>query len=262
MSQVHPRKNLAGLKFGRLTVVGQADEDYIKPDGRHVALWNCLCDCGNPTYIKVSGDNLKNGSTQSCGCYKKEISRENGYKHTDNLIKAVRERRRYNTYDLDGEYGIGITKNNEKFLFDLEDYDKIKNYLWYVDKNGYVSTTSIYNKSAILQHRVIMDVLNQKNVYVDHISHDTKDNRKQNLRLVTPSQNSMNKIIQSNNTTGVTGVYFHKPSEMWCAYIKINGKQYREYAHTKEEAIKKRKQLEEYYFKEYSYAESMRKKSN
>ena len=107
-----------------------------------------------------------------------------------------------------------------------------------------------------------MDVLNQKNVYVDHISHDTKDNRKQNLRLVTPSQNGMNKIIQSNNTTGVTGVYFHKPSEMWCAYIKINGKQYREYAHTKEEAIKKRKQLEEYYFKEYSYAESMRKKSN
>lgn len=39
-------KDLTGQRFGRLLVLSRA-EDYIQPDGKHITMWNCLCDCGN-----------------------------------------------------------------------------------------------------------------------------------------------------------------------------------------------------------------------
>jgi hypothetical protein len=42
--------------------------------------------------------------------------------------------------------------------------------------------------------------------YIDHINGKTFDNRKNNLRVVNKSQNAMNKGLQNNNTSGVTGV--------------------------------------------------------
>lgn len=54
-----PRINLAGQKFGRLTVQEWAG------NGK----WQCLCECGN--VVLVQTNNLKNGNTQSCGCLQK-----------------------------------------------------------------------------------------------------------------------------------------------------------------------------------------------
>ena len=48
-----------------------------------------------------------------------------------------------NKYDLSGEYGIGYDSNGQKFYFDLEDYDKIKNYCWYEDCNKSNCSTRI-----------------------------------------------------------------------------------------------------------------------
>lgn len=60
-------KDLTGQKFGKLTVI-ERTEDYIENNGKHRVQWNCLCDCGN--YVIIRSDNLKNGSTNSCGCIK------------------------------------------------------------------------------------------------------------------------------------------------------------------------------------------------
>ena len=60
-----------------------------------------------------------------------------------------------------------------------------------------------------------------------------------------------------NNTSGYTGVYYHKPSGCWVAYTKINKKQIRKYYKTKEEAIQGRIMLENEYFKEYAYRNCM-----
>ena len=56
---------------------------------------------------------------------------------------------------------------------------------------------------------------------VDHISLDTLDNRKSNLRICTHQQNQCNQPLQCNNTSGVSGVSFYAPRGKYRARIKI-----------------------------------------
>lgn len=61
----------AGIKYGRLTIV-EEKEKYISPKGYPQRRVLCKCECGN-THI-CTLNNLKNGSTKSCGCYQKELA--------------------------------------------------------------------------------------------------------------------------------------------------------------------------------------------
>jgi hypothetical protein len=54
---------------------------------------------------------------------------------------------------------------------------------------------------------------------VDHINHDTLDNRRANLREATTSQNKMNERRRKDNTSGFKGVAWHKGRRKWCAHI-------------------------------------------
>tara|TARA_R110002126_G_scaffold274175_1_gene419107 strand:+ start:173 stop:700 length:528 start_codon:yes stop_codon:yes gene_type:complete len=54
---------------------------------------------------------------------------------------------------------------------------------------------------------------------IDHIDGNRVNNKLSNLRLVTRSQNAMNKCIQSNNTSGHVGVFKRKDTGKWTAYI-------------------------------------------
>lgn len=63
------REDLTGRKFGRLTVIGPA-EDRITPSGQRKPHWVCKCDCGSE--VIVAGTHLKSGHTQSCGCFQSE----------------------------------------------------------------------------------------------------------------------------------------------------------------------------------------------
>lgn len=60
--------NLAGLTFGRLTVLSFSHSVHDLG-----AYWNCLCECGNQCVILAS--RLKSGNTKSCGCLKSDITR-------------------------------------------------------------------------------------------------------------------------------------------------------------------------------------------
>ena len=99
--------DLAGNKYGRLTVIRRIGTKRGSP------LWECICECNN--YANVTSRELTSGNTKSCGCLSLERLIE--YNHT---------KKKYNTYDLSGDYGIGYTSKDEEFYFDLEDYDKIK----------------------------------------------------------------------------------------------------------------------------------------
>ncbi len=59
---------------------------------------------------------------------------------------------------------------------------------------------------------------------VDHISGDTLDNRRENLRIVNRQQNSTNKGPNRNNTSGYKGVSWDAKNGKWVAQITINGK--------------------------------------
>lgn len=59
---------------------------------------------------------------------------------------------------------------------------------------------------------------------VDHIDMDRLNNRIENLRTATKSQNMSNRLKQSNNTSGYKGVYFQSQIKRWCAEIHADGK--------------------------------------
>jgi hypothetical protein len=59
---------------------------------------------------------------------------------------------------------------------------------------------------------------------IDHIDRDGLNNRRENLRVSTPSQNSQNSRKNSLNTSGFKGVFFQKGLGKWRAQIKTNGK--------------------------------------
>lgn len=231
------------MHFGRLVVIKQA-EDYVRPDGRRDARWLCKCDCGNE--VVVISTSLKRGLTKSCGCFMRE--------------RAYEANKKENKYDLSGKYGIGYTYKGEKFYFDLDDYTLIKEYCWCIDCEGYASTNlwDDDKKKSIRMHRLIISIPGKK-YEIDHINNNKKDNRKCNLRIVTRSQNSMNRGLQSNNKTGVTGVTFYEPYDKWNSQIALNGKHINlGYFSDFEDAVKARKEAEEKYFGEYSYDNSQK----
>jgi hypothetical protein len=101
----------------------------------------------------------------------------------------------YRLIPLSGKLGEGkFTKVSS------EDYDRLACSRWYENTGGYVVRRigSKKAKRVIYMHREIMgvsDVLAFSNdTLVDHINHDTLDNRRENLRLRTHSQNMANTI--------------------------------------------------------------------
>ena len=228
--------DLTNQTFGRLTVIKRVER--IENNKSREIYWLCQCDCLGKDSLKIiRGSSLRNGHTKSCGCLQKEIVRE---------ISQISKN--HNTYDLTGKYGIGYTLNNEEFYFDLEDYDKIKDYSWHINADNYVITGYM----VILMHRLVMNC--PDDMEVDPIFHNKNDNRKEFLRLVTRSQNSMNRDLQSNNTSGVTGVVWRKDKGKWNANIGKNGKYiHLGYFDNFEDAVNTRLKAEDEYFGEYKY---------
>jgi hypothetical protein len=59
---------------------------------------------------------------------------------------------------------------------------------------------------------------------IDHLNGKRDDNSLANLRLANRSGNMQNKGKGANNTSGVIGVYWHKPRNKWRAIIRYNGR--------------------------------------
>lgn len=103
----------------------------------------------------------------------------------------------------------------------------------------------------ILMHRLIMDC--PKGMVVDHINRNKLDNRKENLRICTQSQNCFNSKLSKNNKSGFQGVSWLKCANKWHARIMVNRKTiYLGIFSELEDAIKARKQGEEKYFNNFT----------
>lgn len=69
-----------------------------------------------------------------------------------------------------------------------------------------------------------VQIMNFPNLSVDHINGNTLDNRKENLRIVTHSQNTKNRTKSKNKTSKFKGVNFCKRSKKWRVRIKVEYK--------------------------------------
>ena len=77
------------------------------------------------------------------------------------------------------------------FYFDLEDYDKIKDYCWYFD-NRYLKARDIESENPnkkIRMHRLVTNCPDE--LEPNHKNYNTLDNRKENLEIVTHKENMM-----------------------------------------------------------------------
>lgn len=74
--------------------------------------------------------------------------------------------------------------------------------------------------------------------FIDHINGNRCDNKIENLRAVSKTENNRNKRISHSNKTGSTGVNWHKRDQRWYATISNNGRQiHLGYFDTKEMAV-------------------------
>jgi hypothetical protein len=83
------------------------------------------------------------------------------------------------------------------------------------------------HKKLFLAHRLAWYLTTKKDpgfLQIDHINGNRLDNRISNLRAATSSQNGRNRKVNSNNTSGFKGVYYHKKARKWTAQIKSHGR--------------------------------------
>jgi hypothetical protein len=145
-----------------------------------------------------------------------------------------------NKYEIRGDI-VAIKLKNKKgeeyeTLIDLDDFDKVDelNLSWHLkwDKGmetyyckatkylGYVDGKPKYQ--TVHLHAVIIN--NQKED-VDHINHNTLDNRKSNLRIKNRQDNSLHRLgSNKNSTTGVRNVSYSKVTNKYIVQLQINGK--------------------------------------
>jgi len=117
-----------------------------------------------------------------------------------------------------------------KFVIDKDDYDKVSKYSWHITSNNYLSSSFIHEgkHKALYLHNLVMnrDAFNGKGQTesIDHINRNGLDNRKENLRLISQSQQNINQAKKKRNvllppTCGVSPEEI--PRHIW--YVRANG---------------------------------------
>ena len=118
-----------------------------------------------------------------------------------------------------------ITHKDKKILISHDHYEYLKGYQLNINTNGYVNI-KVNNKLWLLHRYIIIEILKQtinEGYVVDHINNNILDNTKENLRIITFSENSRNK--NNNVTSKYYGVFYDKKVNKWKANIVYNNKQ-------------------------------------
>ena len=112
---------------------------------------------------------------------------------------------------------------------DNEDADEIMQHKWYVKAHPQrPEAARIYgpkiNRVTIRMHRQIIGLEHGDGMEVDHINHNTLDNRRCNLRVCSKSQNQRNQLVQSRKKYSKGVIHRDRTMNPWDARIKVNGK--------------------------------------
>lgn len=121
--------------------------------------------------------------------------------------------------------------NGKVTIVDELDYPLVAPYKWYACRsfNTWYARTSFsrFNqgtRKAIDMHALIVPC--PPGMVRDHRNGDGLDNRRENIRICTQSQNQQNRAHVINNTSGFKGVTWHRQMGKWQAAIKHKNKSY------------------------------------
>jgi hypothetical protein len=136
----------------------------------------------------------------------------------------------YKDVEYDGKsYTVcTVYRNSEpiQFVFDKDDEEKVKSKFWHCTSVGYIASSS--KEKSILLHRFILNKLDfpgkGTTISVDHINRNPLDNRKENLRIISQTEQNLNQkkkprnIVQLPENCGINSDDI--PKHVW--YIKSN----------------------------------------
>lgn len=113
-------------------------------------------------------------------------------------------------------------------IVDAEDYEKLSRYKWYAQRHGerwYAVRNEYLGGGEYRQIYMHREILNPPaGMEIDHINHDSLDNRRVNIRICTNSQNMMNGNSHKGSSSKFKGVFWHKLRRKWQAQIRKNYK--------------------------------------
>lgn len=130
-----------------------------------------------------------------------------------------RKRAIKNSYDIQGDQTIVTTSKGQKFIISTSDLELVKQHSWCFRSNGYI-VANIHGTVTPI-HRFLLNP--PERLFVDHINGDPSDNRRCNLRICTPKDNSRNCAPTYSSKTGVVGVKIVK-SGKYVAQIMVDRK--------------------------------------
>jgi hypothetical protein len=138
-------------------------------------------------------------------------------------------------------------------IVDDDMFEYLNQFNWHLNTEGYAQR-EIWNKGNRIKVRMHREILGTPvGMDTDHINNNRLDNRRENLRVCTRSENLQNSSLRSNNTSGYKGVSYFKHGRLWMASLYLNKKLvFCKYFHNPEDAARAYNEAAKKYFGEFA----------
>lgn len=190
---------------GQYIITGKEEMKYFSYSGKLVGCLykevECPC-CHNKRYIRstllspTNKDMLESTLCKNCNNL------------TEQLFKSIDDKISYTFV------------NGSKVLIDTEDIYKTKDYNFNINNERVVLTKfidDIHRKTTDLS-RIVMGA--KENEVVDHIDHNPLNNSKNNLRIISRKENSINLFFHKKNNSGFKNIYLCEREKKWAVQFK------------------------------------------
>lgn len=152
----------------------------------------------------------------------------------------------------DTSYRLIPLTQGQNAIVDASDYEWLNQWNWFAwwspETESFYARRSLRVNGRLTMIHMARELLDcEIGEFPDHISHETLDNRRANIRKGTNSQNMCNRRQRPDNTSGYRGVTFYKDRKQWVSRISVNKRRIHlgyfltpeDAAHSYDEAAKK-----------------------